>query len=521
MSTQLPPVAPEVTAAIVGALSSRLRKRLDAAVTKLADLPVSRDGDTVRIALDEETAVELQLSGGAVTTAEAVRCGCLLAPACVHRAAIVSAAPIADPSPAESAAQGDAPAADAAAPDVDGSAAYPAPADAPLHAPGTPGGARTAATVTCAARGSAHTEPAGPGLDAAPEPDADQVAACAALFTAAAEALDAGRDGAGAVHQAELLRTAHTARLAGLHRPAAAAVATVTQLRAARAGSPEHRLADLARHLRDLLHTSHRLPAATGAELAELRGTARRSYTPEGSLRLHGLFSEAILTPGGYAGAVTWTVDASGRRYTVSDVAPGGAARAAGAGDRTVRMGDTAFTHRELSRAGLAVSGATLSSSGRLGAGAGVRAVRAAGSPWTDGPPAALWEEPLSGQVARALASRDSPTPNRDDLLFLTVTLAGAVRESAGDCLLAHCGGVAVRLTVAHDPPALPHRDNLRLLASRPGLRLRAVARLEPAAHPRARLLAVSHPTEDGAHVNLGLERLQAADLPPATAPDG
>ncbi|MFX4292003.1 hypothetical protein [Streptomyces bohaiensis] len=543
MSTQLPPVAPEVTAEIVGALSPRLRKRLDAAVAKLADLPATRDGGTVRIALDEETALELDAPDGTVATVEAVRCGCLLAPACVHRAAVVSAAPIAEPPEPDNASLDAAPPSSGAGPDPEPPSAPTSPANPASGATTAPDGARTAAVAadrTSASSVSDRSPHAGPphagpppagsshaGSShaerphaALPGPTAEQRAACAALFTAAAGALDAGRDGAGAVHQAELLRAAHTARLAGLHRPGAAAVSTVTQLRAARAGSPEHRLADLARHLRDLLHTSHRLPEATGPELAELRGTARRTYTPEGSLRLHGLFTEPVLTAGGYAGVVTWTVDATGRRYTVSDVAPGGAARAAAAGDRTVRMGDTSLTHRELSRSGLAVAGATLSPSGRLGAGAGVRAVRAGGSSWNDAPSTDLWEEPLAAQIARALAARDTTAPGRDDLLFLTVTLAGTVRESAGDCLLADCGGVAVRLTVAHDHPGLPYRDNLRLLAARPGLRLRAVARLEPASHPRARLLAVSHPTDETAHVNLGLERLQTADLPPVTPAD-
>ncbi|NJP66118.1 hypothetical protein [Streptomyces spiramenti] len=520
MSSQLPPVAPEVTAEIVGALSPRLRKRLDAAVTKLTALPVSRDGDTVRLALDEETAVELHAEGGAVTTADAVRCGCLLAPACVHRAAVVSAAPIAEPAAPEDP--------HAAAPDraeSDDTASPVSPARAPdatgaVVPPAAGGGPSPADPIAGAGTGAKTGTGSGPPTAprAAPEAATDaQVAACAALFTAAAEAIDAGRDGAGAVHQAELLRSAHSARLAGLHRPAAAAVSVVTQLRAARSGAPEHRLAELAGRLRELLHTTHRLPVATGPEFAALRGTARRSYASEGSLRLHGLFSESILTPGGYAGAVTWTVDAAGHRYTVADVAPGGANRAAGAGDHTLRMGDTALTHRELSRSGLALSGATLSPSGRLGAGSGVRAVRAAGSPWTGAPLSALWEEPLPSQVARALTAGEEQTSDRDDLLFLHVTLAGAAREAGGDCLLAHGDGLTIRLTVAHDHPALPHRDNLRLLASRPGLRLRAVARLDPAAHPRARLLAISHPTDEEAHVNLGLERLQLADLTPAT----
>ncbi|SBT89628.1 SWIM zinc finger, partial [Streptomyces sp. DI166] len=109
MSPVLPPVAPEVTAELVGALSPRLRKRLDAGVAKLSGRPVVVDGDTVRLAVDDDTDLELHAPGGVVTSADAIRCGCLLAPDCLHRAAAASAAPVAsvaesDPESAEDAA---------------------------------------------------------------------------------------------------------------------------------------------------------------------------------------------------------------------------------------------------------------------------------------------------------------------------------------------------------------------------------------------------------------------------------
>ncbi|MFB6670768.1 hypothetical protein ACFCWE_36190, partial [Streptomyces parvus] len=100
---RLPPVAPEVTATLVESLSPRLRKRLDAAVTKLAARPVHRDGDTTTIEVDDETELRLHAPGGVVAQVEDVTCGCLLAPACVHRAAAACAAPPAGvvPEPAE------------------------------------------------------------------------------------------------------------------------------------------------------------------------------------------------------------------------------------------------------------------------------------------------------------------------------------------------------------------------------------------------------------------------------------
>ncbi|MEU3986347.1 hypothetical protein AB0F77_40895 [Streptomyces sp. NPDC026672] len=487
MSQVLPPVAASVTAELVAELSPRLRKRLDAGVTKLAGRPAVRDGDTVRIAVDDSIDLELHAPGGTVTRAEDVRCGCLLAPDCLHRAAAASAAPVAEAeaSTAEEAREG------GAREDAAGEEAA--------------AGADNSPTTRAGSADAANASP--------PEvPAPGQLAAAQALLRATAAVLDAGADGAGAVVQAEMLRAAHSARLAGLPRAAASAVSVVTAVRAARSGDPAYRSADLVAALGDVLTVAHRLPYATGPELAELRGTARQPYTPDGSLRLYGLFSEPVLTASGHAGAVSWTADAEGRLCTVSDVAPGGVGRAVGAADRAVRVGDTTLTHRELSRAGLAVSGATVSPTGRLGAGASVRAVRASGVGWDEEPLGRLWAVPVADQVARALRGGH-------DLLFLDVTPLGTAREATGDVLLADCAGLTVRLGVAHDDPALPYRDNLRLLATARDGRLRVVARLVPAPLPRALLLAVEHPTTAGARVDLGFDRLRRADLAAAATP--
>ncbi|MFQ3556547.1 hypothetical protein QZN11_07015 [Streptomyces gramineus] len=507
MSLELPAVAPAVTAELVAALSPRLRKRLDAGVTKLADRPAVRDGDAVRITVDDEgSELELRAPGGVVATVADIRCGCLLSPDCLHRAAAASAAPVADPATAPP----PPPDATTAAPPSDGVTAAP---DTDLAAAGSRSGASGAdgATVSGEATASGQAVPRDGARAAEDSATPAQHAAVEAVFAAAAAVLDAGTDGSGAVLQAELLRAAHTARLAGLPRAATAVVSVVTALRSARAADPAFRLAELVAALSETLYVAHRVRSATGAELAGLRGTVRQPYTPDGSLRLYGLFSEPVLTASGYAGAVTWTADADGRLYTVSDVAPGGAGRAVGAADRAVRIGDTALTHRELARAGLAVSGATVSPTGRLGAGAGVRAVRASGADWRDGPLDRLWAVPASEQVERVLSGGP-------DLLFLEVTPTGVVRGAAGDALLADCDGLPLRLTAAHDHPALPHRDNLRLLAAVHGRRLRVVARLVAAPDARAQLLATEHPTIAGSRVDLGLDRLQHADLPSPAA---
>ncbi|MFT9666304.1 hypothetical protein ACMZ5F_22415 [Streptomyces rhizosphaericola] len=519
-AAQLPPVAPEVTATLVEDLSPRLRKRLDAAVTKLAARPTHRDGDTVTVAVDDDTELRLHAPGGVVATVDAITCGCLLAPACLHRAAAACAAPAADPpsEPVPDAAAEPDPSADPTLEPTPGTSRPPAPD--PAAQPATTPAGSTPLTTT------PHTTDPAPATSApAPAPEEASPAqrqAAAGLWSAGAAVLEAGVDGAGAVAQAALLRAAHTARLRQLPRAASAALSVVTLLRAARAADPSYRTADLVTALAELLGTAHRVGTATGAELAAVRGRARRPYSPDGSLRLYGLFTEPVVTESGHGGARTWVATPDGRLCTVGDVAPGGVGRALGVADRTVRLGDTALTHRELGRAGLAVAGATVSPDGRLGAGKGVKAVTARGAAWTEPPLAALWETPPAEQAARALRSVSryaEPDGGGSDLLFLDVELLGAVRESGGACLLARCdGGVLVRLTVADDDPGLAHRDNLMLLATAPGTRLRIVGRLVPAQHPRLTLLACSHPTGEGT-VDLGFDRLRRADLPDPGAP--
>ncbi|MGW0641788.1 hypothetical protein [Streptomyces badius] len=512
----LPPVAPEVTATLVEGLSPRLRKRLDAAVTKLAARPTRRDGDTTTIDVDDETGLRLHAPGGVVAKVEDITCGCLLAPACVHRAAVACAAPTADL--ASESAEHPAPEALGPAPATDTTPV----ADTSLVTDPTPPPATRRASVTDPAPGqglaAAHTPDAAPAETATP----DQRAAAEALWAAGAAVLEAGVGGAGAVAQSALLRAAHTARLRHLPRAAGAALSVVTLLRAARAGDPSYRTAELVTALAELLGTARRVATASGAELAAVRGRARRPYSPDGSLRLYGLFTEPVVTDSGHGGVRTWVAAADGRLFTVGDVAPGGAGRALGVADRAVRLGDSALTHRELGRAGLAVSGATVSPDGRLGAGKSVKAVTARGAAWTEPPLAALWETPPAEQAARALRSTSryaDPDGTGSDLLFLDVELLGAVREPGGTCLLALCeGGVPVRLAAADDDPALAHRDNLSLLAAAPGTRLRIIGRLIPAAHPRLTLLACSHPTGEGT-IDLGLDRLRRADLPDPSAP--
>ncbi|MFE2148381.1 SWIM zinc finger family protein, partial [Streptomyces sp. NPDC059456] len=98
MSTDLfPPVAPEVLAEAVENLTARLRKKLDAAIEGCAAGAVRADDGSVSVRFGEDALVTLRPGPtGAIASAEQADCTCLLAPRCLHRAAVLGAAPLAD-----------------------------------------------------------------------------------------------------------------------------------------------------------------------------------------------------------------------------------------------------------------------------------------------------------------------------------------------------------------------------------------------------------------------------------------
>ncbi|WP_341874187.1 hypothetical protein [Streptomyces vinaceus] len=420
--SNLPPVAPEVLAEAVENLTARLRKKLDAAIEGCAAGARPGEDGGVTVRFGEDALVTLRPGpGGAVATAEQATCTCLLAPRCLHRAAVLGAAPLADRADLSAPDGADVPAPDRADLPAPDRAADPAAAGPGAGGPGADdsgaGVSAAAGSGTAAAAGSgtavgfgsgtavgavpgpvsgavAGTAPgsgsgtraaAGPasgtvpgprsgsgasgsasgtvsasgpvsvlGAGSVPGPAAEvltaaQLRAAAALWRAAAEALAAGVTAGGAVVQAELLRAAHTARLAGLPRAEAATLRVVRGLRAARERSGGHRLADLTAAFRELLHTAGLLASGTAAGPA-LTGTVRRAYQPGGSLRVYGLCREPVLSATGYGGVVTHLLAADGARYSVSDVRPGGLARARGAGSASVALGGAALDHAGLAR---------------------------------------------------------------------------------------------------------------------------------------------------------------------------
>jgi len=425
-------------AEVLDALPARLRKRLDAAVERAADWAREPDpaggGESVRV--DDETTVTLRLTAGVVRAAADVACSCLLAPACLHRAAVAAGLSIHDPDAAahepgvqtpETPAEGEAAAV------VAESAAEPVAAEsAPT--------AIFAATPTATAVATAMPSPA-------PLTARERVA-MEALWDSAAAVLVAGLVGANLFTEAELARATHQVRALSLHRAAALGARVVAGLRVARERRVEHRLEQYTADLRELLLTAHQLTHTTDpADLAELRGISRRSYSEHGSMRLYGLFTEPVVARSGHAGVVGYAVDGSGVVWSSASIAPGGFELVRPSYNSALKLGGTTLTQRELGRSGLLVSGASSSPDRRLSSGGATKAVRTAGAAWGEAPIAGLFDEPLAAQFARALhADREAQTYRAgDDLVFLRARVLGAERA-----------GLVLEL---EDPQADPQAD--------------------------------------------------------------
>ncbi|MGW1060296.1 hypothetical protein [Micromonospora rubida] len=507
----LPPVLPEVAAAAVAALPPRLHKRLDVTVGRLAGVPVGRVDGGVSVDCGAEALVTLTPGPtGAVTDAHQARCSCLLAPRCLHRTAVLVACPVADP------------------------ATHPDPASAVASSAPDSHGAKAgrAGRTGRSAAGRAGQNTA---------PTKAQRAAAGALWRAAAAVLAAGAPAAGAVPQAELLRAAHGARLAGLPRAESAALRTVRGLRAHRERQAGHRLAELVEVLHDLLYVAGRL--AAGDPDPALVGILRRAYQPDGTLEVYGVCREPVISANGYAGVVTHLVAADGRRLSFGDVKPGGPDRARDCARAVTEMGAVAVNHAVLARGGLRITGTTVSPDGRLGAGKGVRASPLTETDWSTGPLAELFARPLAEVVTTQFAAADDPEdPARagtalvgcdlmvvgavgDQVLARELAPATATATDAGPERAPVPDGPVIRLVPVNSHPLLAHVANLRRLAARPGLRIRVVGRLDPDRASTLHPLAVGPvpgaaatlrlPADWHGRADLGYDEIQGGHLPP------
>jgi hypothetical protein len=414
--------------------------------------------------------VRVTVAADTVSDLSQVACTCLLAPRCLHIAAVLLRLP---------------------------------PADEAVHQPAPPdveGVELRVEVVRLSGRQRAAAEQA---------------------WAAAAALLDAGASGAGLLLVSELSRAVHSCREAGLHRVAAAGLRVAQRLRDLQAERPNFRLGALASDLAVLLRTSRQLLLADEVR-PEWLGTARRAYVSVGSLRVTGLLTEAVVSAAGYAGVVTYVCDRTRGIWSLADVAPGPAARCLLAYGSPIDLGDASLAPRVLGREGLYLQRATASVDGRLGAGRGVGAVQAERGSWSMEPLAGLWREPLDAQLDRAWSARDSGQRAGTDLVFLR----GVVRGIRGSTLeLSAKPGLDVACLAASDHPDLAYRANLRLLGCAPGLPLLAVGRVV-FGRPRSVVLLAIGPAEPGVlqlpaslgdRVNLGLDVLRHAHVPGAS----
>jgi hypothetical protein len=482
-----PRIAAGVLADLLAAAPGRVRKRLDADPGAAATWPWGRDGDTWTVTAGAET-VRLDAPGGVVTEASQARCSCLLSPRCVHLLAVLSTLDV----------------------------------DAPFEPPEPPSDIAVDA-VADATEGVSPGE--APGTGARVELDGRQEAAVALAWQAGARLLAVGATG-GTLPRVDLLRAAHACQHAGLYRLGAAAVRVATGVHDLAAGVPEFELAGLADDLAELLTVAWRLGggprrdgAGTGAAVADV-GVARRRYEPVGSLRLHGLFSEAVVAGSGHAGVVTHALDAGGRPWTIPDVAPGAPERAASAYGSAVRFGQLALQHRELGRSEVLAQGASGSADGRLGSGGGVTGTRAGPSRWDAPPLAERWSVPLEDQVGRVLAARDAAggaagrqPRGGDDLVFLDAVVHGPAHGGVGLVVRNAREPAAVTGLAASDHDTLEYLPNLRRLAAMAGAGLLLIGRVRFDRPRSVTLLAaggpgLSLPAPWHGRANLGLDRL-------------
>jgi hypothetical protein len=481
---RLPPADPLLVAQTSAALPARLRAKLDATVAAAATWVL--DGLLVRLPGGAEVTLSPS-PDGVLRHPDQVVCGCLLAPGCLHRAGVLVAAPIAEPDPPAD------PQPELAADLAAESASVPAAGSASVLAAGSPAQPWT--------------------------PAERQVAEL--IGTAAARLLESGVAGAGAAAQAELLTGVHRARLAGLHRLAAATTRVVTGVRAARQDDAAFSLPALTSDLLEVLEVVHAVRTGL-VDSVGLRGQARTGYAAVGGLRLTGLCLEPVLADSGYAGVVVWLIDADGRIWSVSDVKPGGEERITAAAQAAVALGEAGLSHRRLSRGGLILSGATANADGRLGAGAKVRAVSSAPAAWT------------SPELLERFAGLDSGAAG-GSLMLLDLTVCGS---QDGVLLAVDSAGVGVRL-VSSAPGGSAWADtarrNVQILGAAAGSRLLVIARaaagdaservsggrLAAEAPGTVELLAVGGgdlrlPEQFGGHADLGIDRLSPAFLTPS-----
>jgi len=457
-----PTITAELLAELTAAAPARLVRKLDAD-PRQAEAWTWAAGEALEITTPRGERV--QLRGACLRSREDLSCSCLLAPRCLHLLAVVSVLELSSQD-----AGGDSARTESGSPAPSG-------ADAP----------------------PLSSEDAEPHESKVELGEAQREIARRA-WRSGGELLQGGALSAGALLQAELLRSVHAARVEGLHRLAASGLRLVRAIRRLRGQAPGAGARELPPALEAWLEIAWRL--LQGADHVDLEwiGQGRRRYGDAGTLRLAGVLSEAVVSPTG-AGVVTLLVSEPGaepRWFSLANVRPGPPSRAEAAYAGPIGIADLATPHRELTRGGLRVTRATASEQGRLGSGQQVRAASGPGQTWLE----TLGDEfglPWDAQLSRARASLTLPPSERRagaDLVFGT----GVVLGREGRTLWLAVGEEAVQVlpplgqAAPKEGAASLGERALGLLARAPGLALAWIGRLEESGD--VRLLACGPPLD-------------------------
>lgn len=412
--TELPPVTPNVVAETVDALAGRLRRRAEELAADREHWTTHHVEGGLEVDLGEVVTVAVASADESVAEAQQVRCRCLLAPRCAHRAAVLLAAPVRDSTEA-----GRAPA--SRTPDRDG-AGQPV-ADVQDDVPtGRRLGAEQRRVLELV-----HTHLSRFLLRGAHRADPEIMG-------------ELGAD-------LQLLR-AH--RLVVAERALTGALNGVPEIQDEATARTRTALASAMGTLALNVHSLLRADMA-GAVDDDLIGRDRQVYRPVGGLTLHPVCAEPVRTGSGFAGVVITFIDAEGRVWTLRRVAP---EDVAGVGQRYaagVDWGGLSCDMRTLSRSTVIVAGATASTTGSLGGGRGPRASLAAAA-------APAWErlcsvddrwQVLQGEIAAGPSSGLllDTADGRENLQHS----AAAARDSDGLALLARARGARVQVLVRAD----------------------------------------------------------------------
>lgn len=327
-TTQLPPLAPGISADAMAVIPSRLIKRAEKLAADAPTWDITLIDDGFRATLGTATVI---------FTNNTFTCDCLLSPKCAHIGAVCMVAPIGE--------------------------------DTAENTPDTP-------TDTVDKR-STDTDVAAQAAWAKKLPPAADIADCVTQATNITTAVcEQGLLNLTARFHMQLLALVQKVRVVGLPRLERSLTALAILSQTARVGKPVGR-SEVARQLFAIALTAHLLDRDPTDR--EAIGASRRTYQPldltgADNSTLIPLFAEPIVTTSGFAGISISLMTRRGDTFAITKTPPGKASDVLALWHGAVRLGDLHCSHARLARHTILMGGGKGSADGRIGSGKGVRA---------------------------------------------------------------------------------------------------------------------------------------------------